>query len=67
MRLFAPKIKMKLNCSSSEKIQKPQNDKKSHYSKIVKTMNLKDVIIFIYLPTPPLGEDMTQGQFLNGV
>ena len=20
-----------------------------------------------YLPTPPLGQDMTQGQFLNGV
>ena len=22
---------------------------------------------FIYLPTPPLGQDMTQGQFLSGV
>ncbi len=24
-------------------------------------------IIFSYLPTPPLGQDMTQGQFLSGV
>ena len=23
--------------------------------------------IFSYLPTPPLGQDMTQGQFLSGV
>ena len=23
--------------------------------------------IYIYLPTPPLGQDMTQGQFLSGV
>ena len=22
---------------------------------------------YIYLPTPPLGQDMTQGQFWNGV
>ena len=22
---------------------------------------------YIYLPTPPLGQDMTHGQFLNGV
>ena len=24
-------------------------------------------IAYIYLPTPPLGQDMTQGQFLSGV
>ena len=23
--------------------------------------------IYYYLPTPPLGQDMTQGQFLSGV
>ena len=23
--------------------------------------------LYIYLPTPPLGQDMTQGQFLSGV
>ena len=23
--------------------------------------------LFSYLPTPPLGQDMTQGQFLSGV
>ena len=23
--------------------------------------------VWYYLPTPPLGQDMTQGQFLNGV
>ena len=23
--------------------------------------------VYIYLPTPPLGQDMTQGQFLSGV
>ena len=23
--------------------------------------------IFLYLPTPPLGQDVTQGQFLSGV
>ena len=22
---------------------------------------------YLYLPTPPLGQDMTQGQFLSGV
>ena len=22
---------------------------------------------YIYLPTPPLGQDLTQGQFLSGV
>ena len=25
------------------------------------------VILFIYLPTPPLEQNMTQGQFLSGV
>ena len=25
------------------------------------------VILWYYLPTPPLGQDMTQGQFLSGV
>ena len=25
------------------------------------------LILFTYLPTPPLGQDMTQGQFLSGV
>ena len=25
------------------------------------------VIPWYYLPTPPLGQDMTQGQFLSGV
>ena len=24
-------------------------------------------VTYIYLPTPPLGQDMTQGQFLSGV
>ena len=24
-------------------------------------------LIYIYLPTPPFGQDMTQGQFLSGV
>ena len=24
-------------------------------------------LIYTYLPTPPLGQDMTQGQFLSGV
>ena len=24
-------------------------------------------MVYIYLPTPPLGQDMTQGQFLSGV
>ena len=24
-------------------------------------------IAYTYLPTPPLGQDMTQGQFLSGV
>ena len=29
---------------------------------------LKDVFLFIYyLPTTPLGKDITQGQFLSGV
>ena len=25
------------------------------------------VVVLSYLPTPPLGQDMTQGQFLSGV
>ena len=25
------------------------------------------LILLSYLPTPPLGQDMTQGQFLSGV
>ena len=25
------------------------------------------LMIYPYLPTPPLGQDMTQGQFLSGV
>ena len=25
------------------------------------------VLVLSYLPTPPLGQDMTQGQFLSGV
>ena len=28
---------------------------------------LKDSSDGYYLPTPPLGQDMTQGQFLSGV
>ena len=32
--------------------------------KWVKFVNLND---WYYLPTPPLGQDMTQGQFLSGV
>ena len=32
-------------------------------------LNKKKIIVIIipYLPTPPLGQDMTQGQFLSGV
>ena len=29
--------------------------------------NLNIVMKLSYLPTPPLGQDMTQGQFLSGV
>ena len=25
------------------------------------------ILVWYYLPTPPLGQDMTQGQFLSGV
>ena len=27
----------------------------------------KKIVSWYYLPTPPLGKDMTQGQFLSGV
>ena len=39
----------------------PQND--------LVTTNTVIIYIYIYIhtPTPPLGQDMTQGQFLNGV
>ena len=30
-------------------------------------INTFKTIIYSYLPTPPLGQDMTQGQFLSGV
>ena len=32
-----------------------------------KQFNLALDIRLSYLPTPPLGQDMTQGQFLSGV
>ena len=28
---------------------------------------LPKTLVWYYLPTPPLGQDMTQGQFLSGV
>ena len=31
------------------------------------TLHIVFVILLSYLPTPPLGQDMTQGQFLSGV
>ena len=27
----------------------------------------KKIVTLSYLPTPPIGQDMTQGQFLSGV
>ena len=30
-------------------------------------MICKQIVCRYYLPTPPLGQDMTQGQFLSGV
>ena len=35
-----------------------------HYS-MIENSEAKNV--YTYLPTPPLGQDMTQGQFLSGV
>ena len=33
-----------------------------------KHSNIKDEVFLVsYLPTPPFGQDMTQGQFLSGV
>ena len=26
-----------------------------------------NILVYTYLPTPPLGQDMTEGQFLSGV
>ena len=35
---------------------------------IYRIPNINDVTtIIIFTPTPPLGQDMTQGQFLSGV
>ncbi len=37
------------------------------YLQIHETFNYEADISGYYLPTPPLGQDMTQGQFLSGV
>ena len=34
---------------------------------LVLNLPISGNIIVIYIPTPPLGQDMTQGQFLSGV
>ena len=34
---------------------------------IMNVVKLKSFKYWYYLPTPPLGQDMTQGQFLSGV
>ena len=39
---------------------------KEHYSLNCSDTNTANIYIHIY-PTPPLGQDMTQGQFLSGV
>ena len=31
------------------------------------SVNIYIIYLLSYLPTPPLGQDMTQGQFLSGV
>ena len=31
------------------------------------TTDTSNVLVLPYLPAPPLGQDMTQGQFLSGV
>ena len=32
-----------------------------------KQANMMNFLSYTYLPTPPLGQGMTQGQFLSGV
>ena len=42
-------------------------NKSAHTKKVWKLIKWSTYIRFSYLPTPPLGQDMTQGQFLSGV
>ena len=39
-------------------------ERQTVYEKCFKS---KVIHIYIYIPTPPLRQDMTQGQFLSGV
>ena len=38
------------------------------HSRVLMSVSVDDTLLpRYYLPTPPLGQDMTQGQFLSGV
>ena len=52
-------------------VKSKESEKKHKYSdlpwELKKICRGKMTFIISYLPTPPLGQDMTQGRFLSGV
>ena len=42
-------------------------EKRSGISVLMAWQDDDDIYIYIYIPTSPTGQDMTQGQFLSGV
>ena len=43
------------------------SDGKEHWFSLIYLTVYQPLMYYSYLPTPPLGQDMTQGQFLSGV
>ena len=59
------------SCSDIDS-NKPQLDERPSFSlgktfSLVHWIYISILVSLTYLPTPPLGQDMTQGQFLSGV
>ena len=55
------------NCLVKCFYQKQKNSKKFHHRNLYPNKKNLPSYSLPYLPTPPLGQDMTQGQFLSEV